>query len=175
LAYRDESLRTLKAAGIQVFEADIVGGYASEQAVPTPSSHQVLQNLVGQDDLKAFSWVMGNLADRIENPNGDGSYAKIMAEFAKLPRSIWRAAKERLDLSIEHASKDGFTRPYQFYYPGTKCAFMITPIHPEAKKEGGKRRQDYLSTLTAAAKHIHKAPRAVGVQVSGDGRDIMID
>jgi hypothetical protein len=176
LSYREASLRKLKASGTRVAEGDVLGAYAFDEALPAPSSHRRLTNLVAQDEPKAFSWVMGNLADRIENPTGDASYSKIMVEFAKLPRSIWRAAKERLDLAIKHAKDDGFDRPYHFYFPETQCAFMITAIHPEAKAAGGAHRSAYLGTLTAAAKYLHKAPRAVGIQVSSAGNgDIMID
>ncbi|MBM3096063.1 hypothetical protein GFB56_35930 [Ensifer sp. T173] len=121
---------------------------------------------------------MNRLADHIQNPDDSGDYSRILLEFAKLPRSAWRAAKQRLDLSIEAAKRGRFEQPYRFYFPATDCSFMFSPFPPGKPTtgfEGELARRTGLQTLTEAAKYMSKASRGIGALVSKDGEFLHLD
>ncbi|TBX74597.1 hypothetical protein E0I74_26785 [Rhizobium laguerreae] len=121
---------------------------------------------------------MNRLADHIQNPNDSDDYARILLEFAKLPRSAWRAAKERLDLSLNAARNGKFERPYRFYFPGTDCSFMFSPFipgKPTTGPAGEQARRTGLQNLTTAAKYLSKARRSIGVLVSKDSEFLHLD
>jgi hypothetical protein len=161
-----------------VVEADVLAAYMFDEELPSPASHRALDRLFDDADKADLSPVMNRLADHIQNPDDSGDYFRILLEFAKLPRSAWRAAKERLDLSIEAARNGQFERPYRFYFPATNCSFMFAPFPPGKQTtgpEGELARRTGLQNLTAAAKYLSEARRGIGVLVSKDGEFLQLD
>lgn len=178
LQYRETALVKLKAIKTAVVESDILAAYMFDEAIPTPSSHKHLDRLVDDVENVDLSVIMNRLADHVQNPGHSGDYARILLEFAKLPRSMWRAARERLDLSIGAAKSEQFERPYRFFFPETDCSFMFAPFHPgrpTTGPEGEQARAIGLQNLTMAAKYLSKARRGVGVLVSKDGEFLHLD
>lgn len=172
------SLIELSKTRTEVIEADIVAGYLSDEAIPSPLSHKALARLVDDSHHADISPVMNRLADHIQNPDGSSDYARIMLEFAKLPRSGWRAAKQRLDLAISQAQNGEFERPYRFHYPTTDCSFMFSPMvpgMPTTGADGETARRTGLQNLTAVAKYLGKTAKGVGVIVSKDGEYLHLD
>lgn len=178
LQYREMSLIELSKTRTEVIEADIVAGYLSDEPIPSPLSHRALARLVDDSHHADISPVMNRLADHIQNPDGSSDYARIMLEFAKLPRSGWRAAKQRLDLAISQAQNGEFERPYRFHFQPTDCSFMFSPMvpgMPTTGLDGEKARRTGLQNLTAVAKYLGKTAKGVGVIVSKDGEYLHLD
>lgn len=178
LEYRRDALRALSDTEVTVVEADILAAYMSDEAIPSPISHRMLDRLFDDADQTDLSPIMHRLADHIQHPEIGGNYARILLEFAKLPRSGWRAAKERLDLVIKQARNGEFERPYRFAFPPSDCSFMFSPLLPEMPPtgvDGEKSRITALQNLTAIAKYLAKASKGVGVLVSKDGDYLHLD
>ncbi len=178
LQYRETSLLELAKTKTAVIEADIMAGYLSDEPLPSPSSHKALERLVDDFDISDLSPIMNRLADHIQNPDGTGSYSRILLEFAKLPRSAWRLARERLDLAIKQAISGKFERPYRFHFPATDCSFMFSamvPGMPTTGPEGEQARRKALTNLTTVAKYLGKTVKGVGVLVSKDGEHFHLD
>jgi hypothetical protein len=178
LECRQKVLLTLAEARTSVVEADVLAAYLSDEELPSPLSHKALARLVDDAEQTDISPIMNRLADHIQNPNDSSDYSRILLEFAKLPRSAWRAAKERLDLSIEMAKGERFERPYRFYFPATDCSFMFSPFvpgKPTTGPEGEQARTTGLQNLTSIAKYLSKAGKGVGVLVSKDGDHLHLD
>ncbi|AJD41689.1 hypothetical protein RGR602_CH02363 [Rhizobium gallicum bv. gallicum R602sp] len=178
LEYRQKALLTLAENETLVVEGDVLAGYMSDETLPSPSSHEALDRLFDDADQTDLSPIMNRLADHIQTPAASGDHSRIMLEFAKLPRSGWRAAKERLDLAISQARNDQFERPYRFQFPPTDCSFMFSPFFPgkpTTGPEGEQARRTGLQNLTAVAKYLSRAARGVGVLVSKDGDFLHLD
>ncbi|NKK61816.1 hypothetical protein GFM44_39375 [Rhizobium leguminosarum bv. viciae] len=178
LEYRQKALLMLAETATVVVEGDVLAAYMSDEKLPSTSSHKALERLFNDADQTDLSPIMNGLADHIQNPSASGDHSRIMLEFAKLPRSAWRAARERLDLSISQARNNQFDRPYRFYFPPTDCSFMFSPFipgKPTIGSEGQEARRTGLQNLTSAAKYLSKAGRGVGVLVSKDGDFLHLD
>ncbi len=178
LQYRAKSLTELAKTRTEVIEADIVAAYLSDEALPSPSSHNALARLVDDSHQADLTPIMNKLGDHIQNPDGTESYTRILLEFAKLPRSAWRLARERLDLAIKQALAGDFERPYRFHFPDTDCSFMFSPIIPglpTTGPEGEQARSTGLTNLTIVAKYLSEAAKGVGVLASKDGDHFHLD
>lgn len=178
LQYRETALLKLAEMKISVVETDIVAAYLSDEKIPSPTSHLALSRLVYDSDQSDLTPIMNRLADHIQKPDGSGDYTRIMLEFAKLPRSAWRLARERLDLAIQQAKNGDFQRPYRFHYPTTDCSFMFSPMIPGVPTIGAvgeESRRNGLQNYTAVAKYLGKTGKGVGVLVSKDGQYLHLD
>ncbi|MBY3369050.1 hypothetical protein [Rhizobium laguerreae] len=178
LRYRETSMVELAKTKTAVIEADIIAGYLSDEPLPSPSSHKALKRLVDDSDKADLAPIMNRLADHIQNPDGSGSYTRILLEFAKLPRSAWRLARERLDLVIKQALNGDFQRPYRFHFPETGCSFMFSPMIPglpTTGPAGEAARSTGLTNLTTVAKYLGETAKGVGVLVSKDGEHFHLD
>ncbi|TCP90337.1 hypothetical protein C8J31_101175 [Rhizobium sp. PP-CC-2G-626] len=178
LQYRENVLPELAKAETKIIEGDVLAAFMFDEPLPTSSSHRSLERLVDDADKADLSPIMNRLAEHIQNPNGDSGYTRILLEFAKLPRSMWRAARERLDLSIEAARNEQFEQPFRFYFPETDCSFMFSPFppgKPTTGPEGEQTRKTGLQNLTRGAKYLCKAGRGIGVLVSKDGEFLHLD
>jgi hypothetical protein len=159
-------------------ESDIMGGYLGEQAVPEPKSREILRTFV--QDLEAFdlSQLLGNLHDNIQKSEQPFDYYRIMLEFARVPRSVWREVKVRFLKSLEVVREKKFAQPFRLAFPATDCAFMIAPLDPQIPAtgpEGEKGRINGLKNFTYAAMYDTKVSKGVGILVSKDGDHIQID
>lgn len=178
LEYRQKTLRTLSNAKMSVIEFDILAAYMSDELLPTSASHKALNRLFDDAEQTDLSPIMNRLADHIQNPDSSNDYVRILIEFAKLPRSGWRAAKERLDLVIKQAKIGQYERPYRFTFSPTDCSFMFSPFIPEMQStstEGEKARRTGLQNLTQIAKYLGQTTKGIGVLASKDGDYFHLD
>ncbi|GAC1043879.1 hypothetical protein [Rhizobium sp. No.120] len=176
--YRETSLIELASTKTVVDEPDILAAYMFDEALPTARSHKALARLIDDHEKVDIAPVMNRLADHIQNSDGSSDYTRILIEFAKLPRSGWRAVKERLDLSISQAMKGEFDRSYRFQFPPNDCSFMFSPFFPgkpTTGPEGEEARRMSLQNLTAVAKYLAKTSKGIGVLVSKDGDHLHLD
>lgn len=178
LQYREKALLQLVESKTVVVEGDILAAYMTDEPLPSSSSHEALNRLFNDADRTDLSPIMNRLADQIQNPNSSSDYVRILLEFAKLPRSGWRATRERLDLVIRQAMNGEFERPYRFSFQPTDCSFMFSPFFPgipATGPEGEKARITGLENLTAVAKYLGKTTKGIGVMVSKDGDYFQLD
>ncbi|MCG9915501.1 MAG: hypothetical protein MH112_03955 [Phenylobacterium sp.] len=167
-----------KIADPAVIEPDIMGAFIAEAVVPEAGMREILRRLVQDYDAFDLSMLVGNLHDHIEKDDQPLAYYRIMLQFAVVPRSVWRAIKERFLLSLEAAKAGKFEMPYRLTFPGSQCTFMITPLHPDIPKdepEREKARVTGLRNLTHLAMYDHKSPKGVGIQVGYEGEHVTID
>jgi hypothetical protein len=131
-------------------------------------------------DLDAFdlSPLLVNLQDHIYRSEQSHGYYRILLEFARLPRSMWREVKTRFVIALGAVQNRKFTRPFRVVFPTTDCAFMIAPLDPQLPAtgpEGEKLRITGVRDLTNAAMYAAKVSKGVGILISKDGEHIQID
>jgi hypothetical protein len=116
-AYREQVTPKLgDAAGID--ESDIMGAFIGEQDLPDPTSREILLRFVQDLDAFDLSRLLGSLHDHVETSDQPFDYYKIMLEFARVPRSVWREIKLRFLKSLEAVQEKKFTPPFRFDFPG---------------------------------------------------------
>jgi hypothetical protein len=176
-AYREVvAPKLVDANGVD--ESDIMGAFLGEEALPTPESREILRQFVQDLDAFDLSGLLGNLHDKIQRSEQPFDYYRIMLEFARVPRSVWREVKVRFLKSLEVVQEKRFTQPFRLAFPATDCAFMIAPLDPEIPatgSEGEKGRINGLQNLTYAAMYDTKVSKGVGILISKDGEYIQID
>ena len=97
-AYREGVTQKLRDAERGVDESDIMGAFLGEEDLPKPTSREVLHQFV--QDLEAFdlSRLLGNLHDHVESSEQPYDYYRIMLEFGRVPRSVWRERRQGWNL-----------------------------------------------------------------------------
>ncbi len=178
LAYREEVTPKLHKAGVIVDESDIMGAFLNEENLPEPISREILRRFV--QDLEAFdlSWLIGDLHAHIQQSDQPYDYYRIMLEFARVPRSVWREVKIRFRRSREAVQNGESILPFRLAYPATDCAFMIAPLDPQISgtdPDGEKIRLTGLQNFTNAAMYDTKMSTGVGILISRDGQYVQID
>lgn len=173
-AYREKVTPKLRADGVTLEESDIMGAFLNEEDIPTPQSHQILYRLV--QDLNAFdlSGILGDLHKHIKRTDNPYDYYKILREFARVPRSVWREVKLRVVRSLEITNEKRFEQPFRLSDPYSDCTFMIAPLDPELPATGPERVTE-LSNLTSVAKYLAKTSKCIGILISRDGDFVQID
>ncbi|MCF1433194.1 hypothetical protein GOZ97_16520 [Agrobacterium vitis] len=176
--YREAALLRLKQAGTVVTEPDIMVGFLADKDLPQPGSIESLRDFV--QDLESFdlSYLMYNLRDHIVHSGQGNDYYRIMEEFARVPRSVWREFKKRLMICLDAARMGEFRRPLRLAFPRTDCAFMIAAMDPKwpvRGPEGIEMRSKALAMYTQAAKYDLKTGVGVGLLISKDGASVSLD
>lgn len=176
--YREAVTQQLAEIEKSVGEQDIMGAFLAEEDIPTKMSRNTLNRLTQNFDEFDISGIIGSLHDHIERAENPYDYYQIMLEFARVPRSIWQAFKERFLRSLDAVKNEAFEQPFRFYFPATDCAFMIMPLDPRIDavgEQGEQNRIKGLTNLTHAAKYDAQASKGVGVLISKDGEYFMVD
>lgn len=176
--YREEVLPRLRESGIVVEEPDIMFAFLSEKDLPEPGSLEKLATFVQDRDAFDLSYIMGDLQARIVNPHGNTDYYRIMEEFARVPRSIWREFKTRLVICLKASKAGDPRRPFRFAFPTTDCTFMVASMDPEwpaTGADGNRMRTNAVHMFTEAAKYDLKTRVGVGVLISKDGDYFHLD
>lgn len=176
--YREAVLPRLAQSGTVVEEPDIMVGFLMEKDLPEPNSKQQLHFFV--QDLGQFDigHIMRNLQAHIVNPTGGTEYYRMMEEFARVPRSIWREFKQRFDMSFRASSSGQPMKPFRFAFSKTDCTFMIAsldPSWPATGDDGLRMRSNAVVMFTEAAKKDLKTNVGVGLLISKDGEFYQLD
>jgi hypothetical protein len=177
-AYREAVTPKLSAANVVVDESDIMAAFLGEEELPTSTSRDILAQFIQDLDAFDLSRLIGNLHDHIERSKQPHDYYRIMLEFARVPRSVWREVKVRFMKSLEAVQKKEFIRPFRLIFPATGCAFMIAPLDPEIPAtgpNGEKTRVTGLKNLTYTAMYDAKVSKGVGLLISKDRECVQID
>lgn len=153
-------------------------GFLAELDLPQPGSIEILHQFVQDFDAFDLSHIMRSLSDHIVHTGEGNDYYRIMEEFARIPRSIWREYKTRLLLCLETAREGKFRQPFRFGFPRSDCTFMIAALDPEwpvTGAEGTEMRSKALSMFTEAAKYDLKTRIGIGLLISKDGDFVNLD
>ncbi|NJO53440.1 MAG: hypothetical protein HC829_00155 [Bacteroidales bacterium] len=176
--YRESVLPQLREAGVVVEEPDIMVAFLSEKDLPEPGSIEKLRAFVQDLDACDLSNIMRDLQGHIVNAESSTDYYRIMEEFARVPRSVWREFKARLVVSL-NASKAGKScRPFRFGFPRTDCTFMVASMDPDwpvTGVDGTRMRTSAVVMFTEAAKYDLKTQVGVGLLISKDGEYFQLD
>lgn len=161
-----------------LIEEDILVAYMRAEPVPDSNNRFLLEHLLKDQDSASLSRTLNQLADNIQRTSEhDIDYARIMVEFSRLPNSIIRQIKARMDRCLQ-ASKDKEVHlPYRMLIPETNTLFMITSLHPDigVGEDEMMRRGGFFNTLTQLGKFYTKADTAVGVQMAYSDGMLTID
>ncbi len=177
-AYREKVIPNLCEAGIVVDESDIMGAFVGDEEFPTPTSREFLYSFVQDLDAFDLSQLIGSLRDNIQRSEQPDDYYRIMLEFARVPRSVWREVKIRFMKSLEAAQKKEIAQPFRLTFPATDCTFMIATLIPEVDATGptGEEiRVKGLLNFTYGAMYDAKSSKGVGILISKVGEYVQID
>ncbi|WP_425906994.1 hypothetical protein [Nitrobacter sp. TKz-YC02] len=169
--YREAVLPRLREAGTVMEEPDIMVAFLSEKDLPEPESIGRLHAFVQDLDAFDLSNIMRDLEAHIVNPERSSDYYRIMEEFARVPRSVWREFKTRLVISLE-------ARAFRFALPKTDCTFMVASMDPDwpvTGVDGTRMRTNAVVMFTRAAKYDLKTRVGVGLLISKDGEYFQLD
>lgn len=176
--YREKVLPQLKEAGVIVAEPDIMFAFLSDKDLPEPESLQKLGAFVQDLDAFDLSHIMRGLQAHIVNPDRSTDYYRIMEEFARVPRAVWRQFKARLFASLTACRAGKFCRPFRFAYPRSDCTFMVASMDPDwptTGEDGTRMRTNVLTMFTEGAKYDQKTRIGVGLLISKDGEQVCLD
>jgi hypothetical protein len=176
--YRESVLPRLRQIGTTVEEPEIMVGYLSNLDLPVSGSKERLRDFIQDIESADLTYIMSNLLSHIQNPDKNKDYYKILLEFARVPRSVWREFKKRLLLSLDACKAGEFCRPFRFTFPATDCTFMIAsldPSLPSVGANGERMRVNGLQMLTLGAKYAAKSKVGVGLLVSKYGEYVQLD
>lgn len=178
-SYRQQVIENFGEAITNIPEPLFMGQYLSgnTQEAPSPDSYPYLQELIQDADAFDISGLIGNLHNHIERAKDPYSYYRIIQEFAKLPRSMWREIKTRFMLCLEKTKNNEFTLPYRIAYPATGCAFVLIPVDPKivANPDWPKLRLTGLQMFAHAQKYDQKLDKCIGISVAMEDEDYLID
>lgn len=172
------ALHALDRITSDLIEEDLLAAYITCNPEPNPSFRCMLDYNIRDQDCVSLSRTLNELADNIQRtPEDDVDYARIMAEFARLPNAAMREIKARMDRCLKASKDKKVLLPYRVFIPETKTLFVITALHPDigiGKDEMG-RRGGFFNTLTQLGKFYTKANTAVGVQMAVSDEMLTID
>lgn len=176
--FREETLTKFPAESAQMTERALAGHFieGAPGSAPTMATADAVDRIVDPDDDWNISPLLSGFRERIYGANPDHQYYEILREFAKLPRSGWRAIKERFDLCLRNVREDKFAQPYRFAYKPTDCGFVLTSADSELSSD-----PDWKVMRTRAAqnfaighKYDQRLSKCISVLVSKDGGHIDI-
>lgn len=176
--FREEMLTKYPAECAQVSERALAGHFieGAPGSVPTMATANAIDRITDPADDWNIGPLLGGFRERIYGGDAGIQYYEILREFAKLPRSCWRAIKERVDLCLRNVREDKFAQPYRFAYKPTDCGFVFASADSELSSD-----PDWKAMRTRAAKNFaigHKydqrLSKCISVLVSKDGEYIDI-
>lgn len=176
--YRQSVLPRLREQGTKVEEPDIMVAFLTERDLPEPGSREQLRAFVQDLDAFDLSPVLGDLAAHIVKRDDDNDYYRILIEFARSSRSVWREFKLRLVKSLDAARAGEAIKPFRFTWPDNDCTYMVAamdPDWPSSGPDGERMRMGALAMFTEAAKYDARSTKGIGLLISKDGEHVNLD
>jgi len=178
LEYRAQVLPRLRQLGVVVEEPDIMVAFLKDRDLPASGSRAELSDFV--QDLGEFdlSDIIRGIESHIVNPTGGTEYYRILEEFARVPRSVWREFKTRMVMALDASKNRRFQQPFRFAFPSTDVCFMIAsmdPSWPSTDEDGHRMRSGAVSMFSELAKYSLRTQKCVGVLVSMAGEQFQLD
>lgn len=176
--YRESVLPRLREQGTKVEEPDIMVAFLTERDLPQPQSKEQLRAFVQDLDAFDLSPILSDLSSHIQKSADDNNYYRILIEFARSPRSVWREFKIRLIKALEAARASEPLKPFRFTWPENDCTFMVAamdPDWPSTGPDGERMRMGALAMFTETAKYDARSSKGVGLLISKDGKHVHLD
>jgi hypothetical protein len=177
LKYREMVLT--KSEDKCLFEPGISGHFigGDTNILPTVASARYLKRLVQDEEEWDLSPFLRDLYNHLSDPKDSDKYYDILIEFVKLPRSVWRAVKERVRLCVENVNKDEFAQPYRIVAPHTGCGFVFIPVPSELvlRPDWPIIRERAIEQFTLAHKYDQRLSKCIGVLFAKQGSAFYID
>jgi hypothetical protein len=169
--YRENVMTQFEATGSKLPEASLVGGFIGDMGEPTYEAYLNLHRIVDDEESWDLIPLLRGLHDH-QTPEGfNEDYYRILTEFMRLPRSMWREIKKRFVLSVENVSNDKFVLPYRVSFPDRDIGFVFLPMTSECSSaaDWDTFKITALTNMTALHKFDHKLGKAIGILVGKIG------
>lgn len=157
----------------------VMGQYLSgdENVIPTKESYRFLLSLQQNSAEFDISPLLASIHSQIECEENPYDYYEILRQFARLPRSGWKAAKARFLYCIEAVQKQEYRPPTRFVWKDLSLGFIFVPVDPEIMAESNavELMERGLLNFTHAHKYDQKLTSCVGVVVAKDGEYFLIN
>lgn len=160
-------------------EALILGQYLSgdETAAPSMDSHKFLRALKQNESEFDLAPFLAKLHRQVEHQSNPYDYYEILRQFARLPRSGWKAAKTRIACCVD-ALRDGrFYAPTRFAYKDLSLGFVFVPIDPRlaGRSDLPEAMARGLQNFTMLHKYDQRLDCCVGAVLAMEGEEILIN
>ncbi len=118
------------------------------------------------DDRNEFnvSGLLHEFPDRIADGDVGTMYHAVLKEIAKLPRSLLREFRKRLEWAMSRCRDEKQPKPSRIFVPNQDCCFIAIPL-PMGIQDKWKSQLEYYSHL---CKYDFHAQRCVGFTVAVD-------
>lgn len=144
---------------------------------PTPATADAIDRLADPGEDWDISPIILQFRERIVSGDPNSQlYYSIVRELSMLPRSAWRAIKERFDLCISNVREDRFELPYRLAHPATDCGIVLTSASSELTSDPNWRnmRANAVENFAIGHKYDQRLGKCIGILVSKDGDHIDI-
>lgn len=169
--YREQVITRFEDACANLPEASLAGGFVGDVDKPNFDSYLNLHRLVDDEDTWDLIPLLRGLHDH-QTPEGfNEDYYRILTEFMRLPRSMWREIKKRFILSVKRVDEDKFVLPYRVSFPDRDIGFVFLPMTSESSSaaDWDTFKITALTNMTALHKFDHKLGKGLGILIGKIG------
>jgi hypothetical protein len=163
--YREQIITRFQDQCGTLPEASIVGGFIGDEEIPRYQSYENLHRSVDDEDTWNLIPLISGLHDHQTAEGYNEDYYRILIEFMRLPRSMWREIKKRFVLSVEKVDGNNSVLPYRVSFPDRDIGFVFIPMTSTDTSLPDWQSYKFmaLTTLTALHKFDHKLGKAIGI------------
>ena len=175
--FREDMLRRFPAESALMTERALAGHFIEGDTDKPPSmaTADAVDRIFDSENDWNLGPMLSGFRKRIYGGDPDNQhYYEILREFAKLPRSGWRAIKERFDLCLRNLREDRFEQPYRFAHRPTDCGFVLISADSELTRDPNwaEMRIRAAQNFAIGHKYDQRLHRCISVLVSKDGEHI---
>lgn len=159
-------------------EACLVAGFLNpdDQDLPDRDSYRHLHSVLDDEESWNLIPLLSGIHDHEVREQFSADHYRILEQFIRLPRSMWREIKIRFELSVEKVSNDEFVLPYRVSDPERDVGFVLVPMTSKhsARDDWADLKVRALVNMTELHKFDQKLQTCVGILVGkiGDVFDI---
>lgn len=163
--YREKIITDFPDECEKLPEASLVGGFVEDQDKPTYESHRNLNRLFDDEETWNLIPLISRLHEHQNMEGYDEDYYRILIEFMRLPRSMWREIKKRFVLSVQKVSDNKSVFPYRVSFPGTGIGIVFVPLPSDLSlsPDWDDLKIKTLTMMTALHKFDQKLDKAIGI------------
>lgn len=155
-------------------EACLVGGFIGSDDEDRPSNESYRHLHATVDDEQTWNLIplLRGLHDHQSREEYSDDYYRILAEFMRLPRSLWREVKRRIELSIQKVTADEFALPYRVSYPARDVGIVVVPVTSEyaGRPDWDELKVRMLIMMADLHKFDHKLSKSIGILIAKVGK-----
>ncbi len=144
---------------------------------PSMATADAIDRLADPGEDWDISPIIMQFRERIVYGDPDNKlYYNIVRELSMLPRSAWRAIKERFDLCVRNVQEDRFERPYRLAHPATDCGIVLASATSELTTDPNwsVMRVNAVENFAIGHKYELRLGKCIGVLIAKNGDHIEI-